>query len=119
MNSHSFNVFFFSLLSYQGIAILQQDILCLADEQFLNDSIIDFWLRYIEHEILSPVDKSRTYMFSTFFYKRLTTKPKKKSPMDDDPNLTSAEKRHNRVKRWTKNVDIFDKDFLIMPINER
>jgi sentrin-specific protease 7 len=99
-------------------------LLCLADEQFLNDSIIDFWLRYFEIEILSTVDKEKTYMFSTFFYKRLTTKPKKRPSIsnntpEEDSNLTPAEKRHNRVKRWTKNVDIFEKDFLIIPICEK
>jgi Ulp1 family protease len=26
---------------------------------------------------------------------------------------------HRNVKSWTKNVDIFSKDFLIIPINER
>ncbi|OXA62810.1 Sentrin-specific protease 6 [Folsomia candida] len=109
-----------TLLSYQGISVLQMDVLCLADEQFLNDSILDFWLRYIEHELLSPEDRARTYIFSTFFYKRLTTRPKKRpnSAIEEDPTLSASEKRHSRVKRWTKNVDIFEKDFLIIPINE-
>ena len=39
-------------------------------------------------------------------------------PIEDDPNLSEAEKRHGRVKRWTKKVNIFEKDFLIVPINE-
>ena len=30
---------------------------------------------------------------------------------------TEMEKRHARVKRWTKNVDIFTKDFLIVPVH--
>lgn len=110
---------FYRLLCYSEIDIQQQDVLCLADEQFLNDSILDFWLQYVEHEILPPEAKDRTYMFSTFFYKRLTTKPKKRTAIEDDPAVTPSEKRHSRVKRWTKNVDIFDKDFLIIPINER
>lgn len=33
-------------------------------------------------------------------------------------NLTAADKRYDRVKRWTKNVNIFDKDYVIVPINE-
>lgn len=39
--------------------------------------------------------------------------------MEDDPKLTMAEKRHMRVKSWTKKVDLFEKDYLIIPINER
>ena len=39
--------------------------------------------------------------------------------IEDDPKLTAAEKRHARVKSWTKNIDIFEKDFIIVPINEQ
>lgn len=31
----------------------------------------------------------------------------------------SPTKRHARVKNWTRNVNIFEKDFLIVPINRR
>ena len=34
-------------------------------------------------------------------------------------NLTAAEKRYERVKRWTKKVNLFDKDFIVVPINEQ
>lgn len=43
----------------------------------------------------------------------------RKHPIEDDPSLTLKEKRHSRVKSWTKKVDIFAKDYLIIPINER
>ena len=26
--------------------------------------------------------------------------------------------RHDRVKRWTRKVNIFEKDFIVIPINE-
>ena len=42
----------------------------------------------------------------------------RKHPVEDDPKLSAAEKRHSRIKSWTKKVDIFEKDFLIFPINE-
>lgn len=35
-----------------------------------------------------------------------------------DPTLSAAQKRHARVKTWTKNVNLFEKDFVIVPINE-
>lgn len=35
-----------------------------------------------------------------------------------DPALTPAQKRHARVKNWTKNVNLFEKDFIVIPINE-
>lgn len=30
----------------------------------------------------------------------------------------AAERRYNRVKRWVRDVDIFSKDYLIVPINQ-
>ena len=32
--------------------------------------------------------------------------------------MTAAERRHERVEKWTKNVNLFEKDFLIVPINK-
>ena len=38
--------------------------------------------------------------------------------MEDDPNLSAADKRYERVKRWTKKTNLFEKDFIVVPINE-
>jgi len=38
--------------------------------------------------------------------------------VEDDPNLSAADKRYERVKRWTKKINIFEKDFIVVPINE-
>ena len=32
--------------------------------------------------------------------------------------ISAAERRHERVEKWTKNVNLFEKDFLIVPINK-
>ena len=68
-------------------------------------------------------DRDRTHIFTTFFYNRLTTRPKTQRnrvhAVEDNPNLTPAQKRYDRVKRWTKSVNIFEKDFVIVPINEQ
>lgn len=105
-----------------GIPINTEDYMCLAQDQFLNDVIIDFYLKHLVHDILTCTQKEKTHIFSTFFYKRLTTKPSKvnksSNPHEWDTSLTAAQKRHARVKTWTKNVNIFDKDFIIVPINE-
>ncbi|XP_046392119.1 uncharacterized protein LOC124160329 isoform X2 [Ischnura elegans] len=105
-----------------GITINPEDYLCLGEEQFLNDVIIDFYLKYLTQSCLSEVDQSRTHVFSSFFYKRLTTRPvrsaRRHHPVEMDGSTSPAEKRHARVKGWTKNVDIFEKDFIVIPINE-
>lgn len=43
----------------------------------------------------------------------------RKNDPENDPNLTPSEKRHSRVKTWTKKVNLFEKDFIIVPINEQ
>ncbi|KAK9879547.1 hypothetical protein WA026_006617 [Henosepilachna vigintioctopunctata] len=103
------------------ISINTEDYMCLGSDQFLNDVIIDFYLKFLVHN-LTLEEQERIHVFSTFFYKRLTTKPvkasRKSQPSELDPNLTPAEKRHARVKTWTKNIDLFKKDYVIVPINE-
>ncbi|EZA57568.1 Sentrin-specific protease [Ooceraea biroi] len=99
-----------------GIAINTEDYLCLAEDQFLNDVIIDFYLKYLTLEVLSESDQHRTHVFSSYFYKRLTS-PHAQAAESIVP-MTPAAKRHARVQKWTKNVNIFEKDFVIIPINE-
>ncbi|KAF5296827.1 hypothetical protein FQA39_LY12345 [Lamprigera yunnana] len=104
-----------------GLSINTEDYLCLAQDQFLNDVIIDFYLKYLVLNLPEETQK-KVHVFSTFFYKRLTTKPAKASrrshPAEVDPSLTAAQKRHARVEKWTKRVNLFEKDFIIIPINE-
>ncbi|XP_066255314.1 uncharacterized protein [Euwallacea similis] len=103
------------------LSINTEDYVCLAVDQFLNDKIIDFYLKYL-WENLAPELQEKVHIFSTFFYKRLTTKAtkaaRKSHPYESDSNLTAAEKRHCRVRNWTKRIKLFDKDFIVVPINE-
>lgn len=64
---------------------------------------------------LSETDKNRSYLFNTCFYTKLIHINTAK----DDKNLTPSKRRHERVKKWTKNVNIFEKDFIFIPINLR
>nr|XP_031839540.1 uncharacterized protein LOC116430050 isoform X2 [Nomia melanderi] len=99
-----------------GIAINTEDYLCLGEDQFLNDVIIDFYLKYLTLEVLSESDQQRTHVFSSYFYKRLTS-PHTQAAESNVP-LSAAANRHARVQKWSKNVNIFEKDFVIIPINE-
>lgn len=101
-----------------GISINTEDYMCLGADQYLNDVIIDFYLKYVLMEFLTEEQREKTHVFSTFFYKRLTTL-NSKMRSTDIVKLTAAQKRHERVKNWTKNVNLFEKDFIIVPINEQ
>lgn len=101
-----------------GISINTEDYMCLATDQYLNDVIIDFYLKYVFLEKMSPEQRSKTHIFSSFFYKRLTATSARQRLIEKDLKMTPAQKRHNRVKSWTKNVNLFDKEFIVIPINE-
>ena len=59
-------------------SVTTEDYTCLGDDQLLNDSIIDFYLRYVFSTKLDERQKARVHVFSSFFYQRLTTRPPKK-----------------------------------------
>ena len=92
-----------------GIPVTTEDRACLAEGTYLNDIIIDFYLKYLYEDVLTEDQRSRTYIFNTFFYKRLTQKQGTKF---------SPDQMHGLVKKWTRNVDVFEKDFVVIPVNE-
>lgn len=103
-----------------GIPINTKDFICLGIDQYLNDVIIDFYLKYLHHEILTEAQRAKTHIFSTFFYNTLTNTKLLGQPAKlSGQILTAAQKRHERVKNWTKHVNIFEKEFIIIPINQQ
>lgn len=89
----------------------------LAVGEYLDDSIIDFYAEYLRNEVMSTEQRDRTHIFSVFFYNVLTSRSAR--GRHETPGLTAAQKRHERVSKWTKDVNIFEKDFLVVPINTR
>ncbi|KAI0550768.1 hypothetical protein F4679DRAFT_594384 [Xylaria curta] len=90
-------------------AIVDKDDIQRLDEgQFLNDNIIIFYLRYLQRN-LEDTNKDlarRIFFQNTFFYDKLK------------PTKTGQGIRYDSVKTWTSRVDLFSKDFIIVPINE-
>ncbi|XP_049751775.1 sentrin-specific protease 6 isoform X2 [Elephas maximus indicus] len=99
-----------------GISVTNEDLHCLNEGEFLNDVIIDFYLKYLVLEKLKKEEADRIHIFSSFFYKRLNQREKRNLP--ETTNLSIQQKRHGRVKTWTRHVDIFEKDFIFVPLNE-
>ncbi|XP_030302935.1 sentrin-specific protease 6 isoform X2 [Calypte anna] len=99
-----------------GISVTNEDLHCLNEGEFLNDVIIDFYLKYLVLEKLKKEDADRIHVFSSFFYKRLNQRERRNIP--ETSNLSIQQKRHGRVKTWTRHVDIFEKDFIFVPLNE-
>ncbi|XP_058604813.1 sentrin-specific protease 6 [Onychostoma macrolepis] len=99
-----------------GITITEDDLNCLEEGEFLNDVIIDFYLRYLVCEQQEKEDASKYHVFSSFFFKRLTQKDHRRLPGTTD--LSIQERRHSRVKTWTRGINLFEKDFIFVPINQ-
>ncbi|KAI1754592.1 hypothetical protein F4782DRAFT_493125 [Xylaria castorea] len=86
----------------------KDDIQRLDEGQFLNDNIIIFYLRYLQKN-LEDTNKDlakRIFFQNTFFYDKLK------------PTKTGQGINYDSVKTWTSRVDLFSKDYIIVPINE-
>ena len=86
------------------------DLERLDEGEFLNDNLIGFYLRYLEQRLEEerPELAKRVYFFNTFFFATLT-------------NAHKGKKRFNYegVQKWTRSVDLFTCDYIIVPINEQ
>uniref|UniRef100_A0A8P4GIS4 Si:dkey-100n23.3 n=1 Tax=Dicentrarchus labrax TaxID=13489 RepID=A0A8P4GIS4_DICLA len=98
-----------------GITVTMEDLQCLDSGQFLNDVIIDFYLKYLLHKASAAVAE-RSHIFSSFFYKQLTRRDNASEGGTSDS--CQRQRRHQRVKTWTRHVEIFKKDFLFVPVNQ-
>ncbi|KAL7299309.1 hypothetical protein TKK_0007888 [Trichogramma kaykai] len=95
--------------------ITVDDFKCLDPNQNLNDVIIHFYLQYLMHELLSDEHRRKVHLFNTFFYTRLSN-PRR---LENQNELTLAERQYNEIKRWTKKIGIFEKDFIIIPVHQK
>ena len=66
--------------------------------------------------MLNKEDAPNVHIFTTMFYKAMHRE--QRASFEKNPDLSAPQKRHMRVKRWTKNVDLFSKDMIIIPICE-
>jgi len=98
--------------SYSGIErsieIYRNDLQRLEPNERLNDIIINFYLKYLEKERITKSLRSRIHIFNSYFYEKLKL-------------LKNADKGNKQrvymdTKNWTKNVDLFTKDYILIPI---
>ncbi|KAJ7643968.1 hypothetical protein FB45DRAFT_896539 [Roridomyces roridus] len=89
-----------------AVNVTNGDVLRLSPGEFLNDTLIEFglklWLQELEKT--NPELVKQIHVFSSFFYKKLTNK--------------GAKQGYESVKKWTSKFNLFDKKFIIVPINE-
>jgi len=106
-----------ALCTFQRESITRHDYKTLAEDEFLNDNIINFYLTWL-FQNLDTKYKEIVHIYSSHFYTRLKRKPEKRGKNDKNDTKTKAEKCYDQVKGWTKKIDIFEKRMLIFPICE-
>ncbi|XP_022131769.1 probable ubiquitin-like-specific protease 2B isoform X2 [Momordica charantia] len=93
-----------------AVSISKRDVDLLQPETFVNDTIIDFYILYLKSQI-EPKEKHRFHFFNSFFFRKL-------ADLDKDPSSASdGRAAFLRVRKWTRKVDLFDKDYIFIPIN--
>lgn len=65
-------------------------------------------------EKMDETDRHRTHIFDSLFYSELNAKIRQKTrlgPLSLDDQ--------DKLRKWTRNEDIFQKDYLVVPINRK
>jgi sentrin-specific protease 7 len=66
--------------------------------------------RYLSTRIESTV-KRRYHFFNSFFFRKLADLDK------DQGRAPEGRAAFLRVRKWTRKINVFDKDFLFIPVN--
>ena len=101
-----------------SVSICAQDMESLEESEFLNDTIMDFYINFLLDDMpasspplrrvsggskdTSSISRDDIFIFSTFFYKKLVDSAKNKM--------------YSNLDKWTKNVDIFSKKYIFVPV---
>ena len=99
----------------RAVVVQPGDLYRLRGLEFLNDTLIDFYLLYITHQLF-PGRCDRVHIFNTFFYKKLVQSQRSAQEVKEAVGTKMA--AHKRVASWTSQVDLFEKDFVLVPINK-
>lgn len=84
------------------------DVERLEEGEFLNDTVINFFLKYCHQRLRkrSLVEADAIHIFNTYFYERLSR--------DMTADFDAV---YNQLKKWTAKVDLFSKKCIIIPVN--
>lgn len=92
---------------------------CLEPNRKLNDTVIDFYLNHLLSNSKSMY-RGQFHLFNTFLYRKLKTLAHKSTVATSSttpPSFpTNRRQRSTSELRWDKNVDIFEKNFLVIPV---
>ena len=84
--------------------ITNQDFKCLYNNDWINDTIIDFFIKYFVAQSIDNgiVKEQEVCIMSSFFYTKLVSKP---------------EDYYGNVKKWVQNSNLLQKRYIVIPVN--
>ncbi|XP_059636599.1 probable ubiquitin-like-specific protease 2B [Cornus florida] len=93
-----------------AVSISKRDVDLLQPDTFVNDTIIDFYIKYLKNNI-KPEERQRFHFFNSFFFRKLID-------LDKDPSSAfESRAAFQRVRKWTRKVNLFEKDYIFIPVN--
>ncbi|KND03823.1 hypothetical protein, variant [Spizellomyces punctatus DAOM BR117] len=95
-----------------SVSVRQEDYDRLDDGEFLNDVVIEFYLKHLMASLGDEVLRDQVHIFNSFFYEQLAHKDEASKKGGGDRS------GYDRVKKWTSKIDIFKKRYIFIPINE-
>jgi Ulp1 family protease len=104
--------------------ITAEDMEKLRPEADLNDTIVGNYIKIFTFVFLPAPQEERSYFYSSFFIEKLIAEFTREDIVGerDATWLTAAVQdkvlqNYKNVKRWTRRIDIFEKEVLVFPIN--
>ncbi|KAH6793441.1 hypothetical protein C2S52_003918 [Perilla frutescens var. hirtella] len=94
-----------------AVFISRTDIELLQPRTFINDTIIDFYMRYLSSRTKAE-EQRRFHFFNTFFFQKLDAVRR-----DLSRACRERDDAFQSVRKWTRNVNIFEKDYIFIPVN--
>uniref|UniRef100_A0A146L2U0 RNA-directed DNA polymerase n=1 Tax=Lygus hesperus TaxID=30085 RepID=A0A146L2U0_LYGHE len=81
------------------VTLSANDLNSIKSPNWFNDQVINFYMELINQRSENKPDLPKTYAFNTFLY-------------------TSYLKSYNRVKNYSKKVNLMEKDIILFPVHE-
>lgn len=84
--------------------ITNQDFKCLYNNDWINDTLIDFFTKYYDDGAANngTLKREEVCIITSFFYTKLISDPKN---------------YYENVKKWVQNTDLSTKKYIVIPIN--
>ncbi|XP_076922302.1 putative ubiquitin-like-specific protease 2B, partial [Bidens hawaiensis] len=93
-----------------AVSISKRDFDLLQPDTFVNDTIIDFYIKYLKNKI-KPDEERKLHFFNSFFFRKLA------DPDKDPIDASKGAAAYQCVKKWTRKINLFEKDYVFIPVN--